>query len=177
MENSVEVRLRKTAAIITAKNIGPISVSAFCEKAGVSRASFYLYYKDMEDFTAKLRLYIIDKLDEQLNIIFDEGNYADKNRYRIVLSDDDIALLNGLLGSSIYIDFAVDANNIIGKRFREKMIDRWGEEFYKENEERFEFMLNGGVASLYVDFLDYNKETYIKNMHYITEIAKDLFPI
>lgn len=175
MQNSVELKLRRTLAELAYKEVEKISVSALCKKADVSRASFYLYYKDIDDLIVKNREYIIDKLDEQMNIIFDINYVANEDKYRIVFTEDDRALLKGFIGKDIYWNFAVDANRIITPRFRKKMIERWGEEFYNENKEKFEFILNGGVASLCLDLLNFNKDTYIKNMQRITDIANIIF--
>ena len=175
MQNSVELKLRRTMAELAYKEVEKISVSDLCKRAGISRASFYIYYKGIEDLIAKTREYIINKLDEQLNIILDIKDGACTDKYRIVLTDDDLALLKAFTGKNVYWDFAVDANRIITPRFNKKMIERWGEEFFNENKEKFEFFLNGGVATLYFDLMNYDKETYIKNMQRIIDIAKEIF--
>ena len=41
----------------------------------------------------------------------------------------------------------------------------------------FEFLLNGGVATLYFDLTNYDKETYLKNMDRVTEITKELLEL
>ncbi len=175
MQSNVELKLRRTLAELADKEVEKISVSALCEKADVSRASFYIYYKDMDDLIAKTREYIINKLIDQLNIILDirDGVRNDKNR--VIFDDDDISLLKGFVGKHIYWNFAVDANRIITPRFKKKMIERWGEDYYNENEEKFEFVLNGGVATLCLDLMFFNKETYIKNMQRISDIANEIF--
>lgn len=175
MQNSVELKLRSTLAELAYKEVEKISVSALCEKAGISRASFYLYYDDIDDLIIKTREYIVNKLCEQLSIILDNINEDHDDKYRIVFTEDDIALLKGFIGKHVYWDFAVDANRIITPRFINKIIEHRGEDYYNENKDKFEFLLNGGVATLCLDLLNFNKETYIKNMHRIGDIAKDLF--
>ena len=175
MQNSVELKLRKTVAKLAYKETEKISVSALCKKADISRASFYLYYKDIDDLTEKNREYIINKLDEQMNIIFDIQYASREGKCRIVFTDDDRALLKGFIGKNVYWDFAVAANRIITPRFNKKMIERYGENYYNENKEKFEFILNGSMASLCLDLLNYNEETLIKNMQRITKIADEIF--
>ncbi len=174
MHNSVEVKVRKAMAELARKNIEKISVSAFCEKAGISRASFYLYYKDMDDLVEKNLEYIVEKFDEQLCLILNVKNRPYEEKYCIVFSEDDIALLKAFTGKNIYWKFAVFANNVIVPRFREKMIAFWGEETYREKEKVFEFLINGGTATLYFDLINYDRETYIKNMQRIAEITSEL---
>ncbi len=175
MQNSVESKLRRAMAKLADKNVEKISVSALCEKADISRASFYLYYKDIDDLNAKTREYIINKLDEQLNIILDIKDGILPDNCHIVFTEEDLALLKAFTGKHVYWDFAVAANNIINPRFKKKMIERWGEDYYNEKKEILEFILNGGVATLYFDLLNFDKETYIKNMHRIIGVAKELF--
>ncbi len=173
MQNSVEERLRLAMAELAHKNVEKISVSSLCKKAEVSRASFYIYYKDLDDLIVKTREYIINKLCEQLNIILDIKNTV-KEKQRLVLSNNDIELLKGFLGKHVYWEFAFDANRIIAPRYKKLIVERYGEAFYNEKKEIFEFLLNGGVASLCIDLVFNDKESYIKNMDRVAEIAKDL---
>ncbi len=175
MCTSVEEKLRRTLAKLADKNVKKISVSSLCEKADISRASFYIHYNDMEDLIDKTRQYIINKLDEQLNILLDikDGVYCGKDL--MVFNAVDISLLKGFTGKHVYWDFAVNANSIIFPRYEKKMIERWGEEYYNKNKEKFEFLLNGGVATLYFDLLNYDKETYNKNLQRIAAIAHEFF--
>lgn len=175
MQNKVELKLRKALAELAYKEVEKISVSALCEKAEISRASFYLYYKDIDDLIAKTREYIINKLDEQLNVILHIKDGISTDIHRIVFTDDDIALLKGYTGKHVYWDFAVDTNRIITPRYNKKMIERWGEDYFNKNKAKFEFLLNGGVATLYFDLINYDRATYITNIIRITEIANELF--
>lgn len=79
----------------------------------------------------------------------------------------------GYTGKHVYWDFAVEANSVISHRFEKKMIELWGEEYYNENRERFEFLLNGGVGTLYFDLMNYNREEYIRNMSRIAKISAE----
>ncbi len=174
MQNSVESKLRRAMAKLADKNVEKISVSALCKKADISRASFYLYYNDIDDLIVRTREYIINKLDEQLCIIWDSKGGVLTDDFRVVFSDEDISLLKAFTGKHNYWDFSVAANNIIVPVYKKKMIEHFGEDFYNENKEIFEFLLNGGIATLYIDLLNYDKETYIKNMHRISAIVKEL---
>ncbi len=174
MDNGIEVKIRKTIAELARKNVEKISVSALCEKAGISRASFYLYYKDIDDLAEKTLEYIVNKFDEQLSIILDIKDGLCEDNCRIVFSEDDIALLRAFTGNHEYWNFAVFANNVIVPRFSKRMIERWGEKTYREKETIFEFLINGGAATLYFDLINFDKETYIKNMQRIAEITKEL---
>ena len=175
MQNNVEVKIRKAMARLTEKNVRKISVSALCEKAGVSRASFYIYYKDLEDLIEKTREYIVNKLDEQFTILVEitDDDYTEEKC--MIFDDIDIALLKGYTGRDVYWEFAVKANMIIGPRFEKKMKELHGEEKYNKNKEIFEFILNGSIGTFYFDLLNCDKATYIENIRRTYEIVKELF--
>lgn len=175
MPASVEEKLRITLAKLAESEKEKISVSALCEIAGVSRASFYIYYEDLDDLIKKTRNYIINRLDEQLGVLLDVKDGKSFSENSLILNETDIALLKGFTGKHVYWDFAVDANRILWPRYEKKMIERWGEEYYNENKEKFEFVLNGGIATLYFDLLNFDKKIYMKNMHRIWEIACEFF--
>jgi len=175
MPASVEEKLRMTLAMLAEKEKEKISVSALCEKAGVSRASFYIYYEDLDDLINKTRNYIVNRLDKQLNVLLDVKDGKSFSESSLILTKTDIALLKGFTGKHIYWEFAVEANRIIWPKYEKKMIERWGEEFYNKNKEKFEFILNGGIATLYFDLLNFDKSTYVKNMGRISEIACEFF--
>ena len=66
MESKVEKKLYEALAKIVSKGEEKLSVSTLCEKADVSRASFYIYYKDLDDFEAKCRTCVSERLFEQV---------------------------------------------------------------------------------------------------------------
>lgn len=177
MDNTVEKKLRTAMAKLADKHVEKISVSALCELADVSRASFYLYYSDLEDLIIKTREYVINKLDQQLNLLLDVHDGVTTDKPVMILDDIDISLLKGYTEKHIYWDFAINANAVIFPRFEKKMIERCGEEYYNQNKKTFEFILNGGIATLYFDLLNYDKETYIRNMQRISGIAHELLPM
>ena len=177
MKSKVEKNLIEAFSEIADKGEDKVSVSLLCEKADVSRASFYLYYKDIEDFSDKCLIYVVEKIYEQLMVIMDVARNTSADKQKIVLSEEDIRLLKAYTGKDVYWDFAKTANGIIWKRFSKLMIERWGEEYYNENKMVFEFLLNGGIATLYFDLIDFNKQKYLKNMDRITAIVKELLDI
>lgn len=174
MHKGVEEKLRSALAKLSDKNVEKISVSALCEKAGVSRASFYIYYKDIDDLVNCTRDYIINRLDEQFAILVDMKNEEDFEKACLIFDDVDVALLKGFTGKNLYWEFAMAANSVIGPRYEKKMIELHGEEFYQNRKEVFEFILNGAIAIFYFDLLNYDRETYTKNIKRVYEIVQQL---
>lgn len=177
MQNLVEEKLRVTLAKLADNGTKKISVAALCEKAGISRASFYIYYSDLDDLINKTREYIINKLYEQLKIIVDIKSEEFSEETHMIFDDVDIALLKGFTGKNVYWEFAIEANNIIFPRYEKKMKERWGEEYYNNNKEKFEFLINGGIATFYFDLLNYDKAECVKNMKRTADIVRELLTV
>lgn len=174
MESKIEIKFYETFARWVSKSDEKLSVSSLCKKADVSRASFYIYYKDIDDFEDKCRDYIIEKLFGQIFIFLE--NSAKPDICHMIFSDSDIKMLKYFTGKNSYWDFAESGNEIIWGNFEKIMTERWGKEYFEANKLTFEFALNGSVAALYFDLLNYDKEIFARNMTYITNIMKDLFP-
>lgn len=175
METKIKTRLYEAFAKRVSKTDEKLSVSILCEKAGVSRASFYIHFKSIDDFETQCRNYIIEKIFEQIYIFM--KHKADPNICQRILSDTDIKVLKYFTNRHTYWDFASSANRIIWSKFEKLMIAEWGEDFYESNKDTFEFALNGSVASLYFDLLDYDDKKFRTNMVYIANIASELFPL
>ncbi len=175
MGSKVELKLYDAFAQWAGKSDEKLTVLSLCEMADVSRASFYLYYKDIDDFSDKCREYIIKKLFEQVLII--TGNALSPSDCKVIFDERDIKLLKAFTGNHDYWDFAVNANIIFAPKFRDMMVERWGEEYFENNKSVFEFLLNGSVASLYFDLVEFDKDRFFKNLNYITNIVRQFFPI
>ena len=158
------------------KNDEKLPVSTLCKKAGVSRAGFYVYYKDMEDFIDQGREYIVNRLFEQMMHIMKVEDNKQSRLNSLILTDTDIDLFKIYIGKHAYQDFALAANRVIFPKYEVVMIERWGEEYYEKNKQVFEFAFNGAFSMLVIDLLDFDKNTFIKNMGRITGIMKALFP-
>lgn len=174
MENKIEIKLREAYSKLISKSAEKLTVKTLCEKADVSRAGFYLYYKDLEDFIAACRSYIVEKLCEQLKIAM--RNTSTAKEYKMIFSETDIKLLKGFTGKHDYWDFAVMGNNIIWPEIKSILVGYWGEEYFNKNSEKFEFMITGSIATLYFDIINYDKETFYKNMIYTNNLVDELFP-
>ncbi len=173
MENKIEIKLREAYSKLVSKSTEKLTVSSLCEKADVSRAGFYLYYKDLDDFIAACRSYIIKKLCEQLEIAM---NTVDPKEYKMIFSENDIKLLKEFTGKHDYWDFALMGNKVIWPKIKSILVKYWGEEYFNRNNERFEFMITGSIAALYFDIINYDKETFYKHMIYTNNLVNELFP-
>lgn len=85
--------------IIAIKEIKNITVIELCQKAQINRTTFYKYYKDIDDFVAKIEMQLIDELKESIQDI--KRNYlisyinkiiesiqSQKNIYEKLISDN-----------------------------------------------------------------------------------------
>lgn len=173
MQTTVEEKMRITAAKLAEKEIDKISVSDFCKKADVSRASFYIHYKDMDDLIKKTRRYIIDKFGEQLDILFAEMLGTNKRNTCVIFDEYDVSLLKGFSGKDIYWDFVSEASQVLFPKYEKKMIERWGEAYYNEKKGTFEYLFIGSAGILYADLLKNNMKNCGKSMNYIGKISRE----
>ncbi len=174
MQANIEMKLRMALAKLAEDNVEKISVSALCEKAGISRASFYIYYRSLDDLISRTREYIINRLDEQFTILVEVKNEEFSEKNCKIFNDVDLALLKGFTGNRVYWDFLINANRVIFPRFRQKMIELHGEKLYQEKKEEFEFILNGSIVTYYFDLIDYDEQSFIKNIKRVYRIVQQL---
>ncbi len=173
MESKVEQKLYATLAKLSVKANEKITVSTLCEKADVSRASFYLYYKDIDDFLGKCVEHITEKLYDQVQLIIESASTGD---CEMLFNQDDVDLLKAFTEKHSYWGFAEIANSMTSPRFQEEMKARWGEEKYKKYEEIGEFILCGSIGTIYMELLDFDKHKFEKNMEYLRNIVRELLP-
>lgn len=176
MYTNAELKLRKTAAELSKKGVESITISALCKKAGISRGAFYLYYQSIEDFTEKTLIYTVEKIDEQLNIFLDAHKNGRSVSNLIIFTDDDITILRFFIGMHNYMDFSVKANEIIGSRFKKRIIEKQGEAYFNKNKAMLELLLNGTMAVFMEDLLKDEPAQLVKSYYYVSEIIKEAFP-
>ncbi len=173
METNIDQKLRKAYIELVKKDEEKISVSALCKKGNVSRASFYIHYNNIDEFITKTRNYIVTKLFEQMISIIETSEASKPNK--LIFNETDLELFRIYIGTHNYQDFAFTANEILYPKYKELMVERWGEKYFEENERLFEFAINGAVGMLCLDLLYFDKETFMKNGKRMTRLIKDLF--
>ncbi len=173
MESNVEKKLREAYAKWVDKNADEkLSVSSLCEMAEVSRAGFYLYYKDAEDFINKTREYMLHRILEQFVII--AKNYRCPESCELIFDKTDLRLYKFYNSQKDYWGFVESAYDSIDLKAKEIMINKWGADYCSENKPELDFIFTGSIALLFTSLEDYDEEKIISNLAYMPGIIDDV---
>lgn len=178
MNKGINLKLHKAYAKLIKKNEEKITVTSLCEKAGVARATFYLYYKGIDEFVLKSKEYLVTKLYDQTERIM-KASDAELDtvlaRKNILFDDFELELMNYYTSGGSLLEFAYLANELIAPRYKTLMTEKWGEEYYNKNSEKFEFFKNAFVPLLYLNLIDYDESSIKYEIHSARNIASIFF--
>lgn len=173
-------RLRKAyCRLIRKTGAEKITVSSLTEEADVSRATFYTYFQNIEEFKDYTLRYILALFIKQIGIFLLAGKQEVKEacrRRNLIFNDDDFELFCCFFGNDKgfrygerVLDFAFK-NNVdnLGYYFSEK--------FLKKNHDRLDLFYIGYAAVMRVDFLDYHSDKVYRDVMRTIYIWENLFP-
>ncbi len=167
MDSAINLKLTKAFASFVRRGEEKISVTALCDKADISRASFYLYHKDIEDLKEKLRKQCVQKLCEQTRLVM-ESDYEQLGellrKENLNFTEDEIVLLEYFTAADRFFVFGLECNNIIHQSYVCDICSRYGSGIYEKNKVRFDLFVNGLVAMLLWDITKYNEEVLLSDM-------------
>lgn len=177
MENKVNQRLLCAYAALLEKPYEKISVTKLCEKADVSRATFYIHYSDLDAFIQKVKEYLLKKFCRQMEIIMlarDTELEELLKKENFVFNDTELNLLRSLALGNNYLDFAKSARKYVIK-YSEVAKKYTGEAYYAENSVKLNYFFNGFFMLLYFSLIDYDEEKVKFEIFGARVIAKNLF--
>lgn len=178
MDKGVNKKLNTALAKLASKTGCKITVTNLCEKADVSRATFYLYHNDLDDFLNKSREYILRRFFEQMKLIMQATDKELETvllRKNIIFDDAEIMLLRYFADGNSYYTFAEAANRFVMPQLEELIIEKWGKDCYEKNRFKFKYFFNGFITVLYFDIINYNENKIKFEMYGSRAIAKTLF--
>lgn len=154
------------------------SVTLLCEKSGVSRGTFYLYYRDLEDFEIRIGNEIMQKFIHQvIDIIFcSDDELAEKLKEKNFLLNKTERSLFYKLGNSFgYLNFVEKKNEEPIELLKNRCKKIIGEDLYEKHEFKLEFFLNGVSILLFLSLIDYDESKVLFEMRESRRIIKTLF--
>lgn len=176
MKNKVFEKLLTAYSSLILKE-SKINVSTLCQKADVGRATFYLYYKDIEDYINSCEDYIISKLIKQLELIIS----ADENevfnvikKENMLFKDYEVNLLQHFTNRDSYLVFMKKSYPFsleIIKKYAEK---KFGKKFIEDNYKTLDYFFSGYFTLIYFNVLDYNEDVFRSDIENIIKLAKKL---
>lgn len=179
MDSRIKIKLRETYLKLKNKNTQRISVTQLCKKSGVSRAAFYLHYKDIDDFISKNRDDIILKLFEQLKVILrsDDSELTtillEKN---LLLNKSERALLGCLFDSNDLIFLNNKSNWSITSGNEALFSYEPIKDYYKIHHLEIGFYMNGFIPILYQNLINYNEKKFYIEVMMSRDIMRSILP-
>lgn len=152
-----------------------ISVASLCKKAQVARATFYLHFNTLEDFSHQSNMYILSKFIKQTILLLkaQESNIDNViKKENIIFEDYEIVLLKYYTEGNYYLSFlkAFQENDI--NEIRKYLYEKFGNDFVIKNCKKLEFFLNGFLTITYLNIIDYNEERFKFEMHHCFQFEK-----
>ena len=109
MNESTERKLRIAYGKLISRNAEKITVTDLCKKADVSRATFYIYYKDIDEYAEAVGKYIILQVYAQANKLMccSDADFSKLLKRENLLFDDyEVKILESMLSGSNYLTYA-----------------------------------------------------------------------
>jgi AcrR family transcriptional regulator len=170
-------RLRKSYVILRQKKQDDeITVSNLVEEADISRAAFYLHYKNLDEFRLEAERYIMTLYIDQLLIFLEAGreNVREVCRKRnLILSEADRELFK--LFFENHLGFTEARVDFVFKEAYARALEKFGENFVKKHKAGFDLFLIGYIASMRVNMFDYHSEKVYRDMIRTFDIWDALF--
>lgn len=171
-------RLRKAYVILRQKKEDDeITVSNLVEEADISRAAFYMHYKNFEEFRIEAERYIMALYIDQLLIFLDADRESIREVCRkrnLILSESDRELFK--LFFENHLGFTEDRVDFVFKEAYARALEKFGENFVKKHRAGFDLFLIGYIASMRNNMFDYHSDKVYRDMIRTFDIRDILFP-
>ncbi len=175
MNKNINRKLITAYGKLLEKENEKISVTALCEKARVARASFYIYYSDLEEFQKKLSDYIVDKFFKQSVVIItcnDAELRTVTKKENLLFDSCELKILAHMIKGTNYIDFVLLAESYLVDESCEAVYTSEMRERYKED---IDFFSRGYLPILIDGLTDYEEARFRRDMKYCRGYFKSLY--
>lgn len=173
-------RLRKAyCRLLKEKQADKINVSSLTEEADISRATFYLYYQNVDEFKEDTYKYIVTLYIDQIRIFLEAGKQGAQQackRKNLLFTDDDFDLFSCLIADTVDFGFGKQTYNFVFQHFAEHVLVYFGEKFVKKNKDRFDLFYIGYAGAMRNNFLDYHPDKVYRDILRAMEMWDVLFP-
>lgn len=183
IEKKVKKRLRHaTCQIMEEENcdIYDIKVSDLAQRAGISRATFYNHYENIDSFRKETFNYLVDIIIKQMFVLLSGGRESLKENCKeknLVVDQDDRRLI-AATNSNVSFDLVLDNLKNIYQCFVDNGFRSFfGEENILDKASSVDFFLQGYIISL-SDFFsqDFDYKRFLREMNYTFDFFEHLFP-
>ncbi len=173
-------RLRKAyCRLLKEKDADKISVSSLTEEADISRATFYLYYQNIDEFKEDTFKYIISLFIKQIRMFLEAGKTGAQQvskRKNLIFTDDDFDLFYCLFSDGRVFGFDKYVFEFAFRDFSDHITVYFDKKFVKKNKDRFDLFYIGYAGAMRNNFLDYHSDKVYRDILRTIEIWDFLFP-
>lgn len=173
-------RLRKAyCRLLKETDEEKINVSALTEEADVARATFYLYYQNIEDFKKDTNNYIIDLFILQISAFISKSRSEVREackRRNLIFTEDDFNLFSSIFKNNRGFFFDGDE---LGRGFAAmygKVDEYFSPGFIRKNKARFDLFFIGYASVMREDFLNYHSDKTARDVLRTMDIWDFYFP-
>ena len=173
-------RLRKSYCRLIRKNqYDKMSVSSLVEEADISRATFYLYFKNIEEFEDDTFKYMLFLFAEQIVKFLLAGKTKAKEtckRKNLIFTDDDFELFSCICSVTPRFDFNKKVFDTFFDKYLDYICKYFDKSFIKKNKDRFNLFYIGYACVMTENFLDYHSSKVYRDILRSAEMWDFLFP-
>ncbi len=156
-----------------------VNVSTLTDEADISRATFYLYYKDIEEFIKSTETYIITEFLSQICTFLNGTRSEVKEKCRkrnLAFTEDDFELFRCVLANDRGFSFEKGKLRTVFNIFFDNTTKYFSQRFIKKNKSRFELFYIGYVTVMRDDFFDYHSDRVARDVLRTMDVWDYLFP-
>ncbi len=178
MESKVKNKLKEALLVMKKKNVQNICITDLCKKAGVARATFYLHYKDIDNFICKVSDEITVKFFEQIVVIIkNDGHelYDALTERNLLLSKTDRELLGYLLSINDLISVMSGSDSSLRSKIEKLFTQKEIQDYHKDYHLEWNYFISGLIAVLYRNMIDYKEAKTKYEIFASKDIANTLF--
>lgn len=173
-------RLRKAYCSLIRKNGNDkMNVRELTDEADVSRATFYLYYENIEQFRDETWKYITSLFIKQIKMFLVAGKAEARQackRRNLIFTDDDFELFYCVF--SICTVFSLDNKvlDYVFSDFSDNISDFFDKKYVRKNTDRFNLFYIGYASVMQNNFFDYHSDKVYRDILRTIEMWDLLFP-
>ncbi len=164
MNESTERKLRDAYSKLVRKNTEKITVTELCRKADVSRATFYIYYKDMDEYVERLRMQMASKLFGQsarLLLCNDHDFLKLLKKGNLIFDEYETEILKNMLSGASYLSFAALAEAFF---VRDREASPFSDSAWEKHRDEIDLFTRGYLIILISGLISYDEASFRSDM-------------
>ena len=164
MNESTERKLCVAYSKLLRKQTEKITVTELCRKADVSRATFYIYYKDIDEYVEKLRMHIASQLFGQASrlLLCSDSEFPKFiKKENLVFGEYETEILKNMLSGANYLTFASLTDVLF---VGEKNASPFSGSAWEKHREEIELFTRGYLIILISGLINYSEADFRSDM-------------